>query len=550
MIYREPPTVISDSDVPQITHTIDEEETSSNEVIAASKETVAGSASEASVAPLASNPGQHNLLTVSIDSSLGKPSQMEVPSFLSLSEKSNLVVSPFDSLINAAPGAPIDAEVMYVTETIQSTVRVTSEETTTLNNATEIGDALHAVLKRAEVSDTRTHGTDNDPSDPKAPFTITLPSNDSNVSGTSTKNLSSAAPPSEERVAVSSEEAVACSANEPEHTVADSIAVSNSNGDSCQGNISAADASHESEAQAAQTEIFAVSHNDTIELHDSEVPFSVSPDVHNTQVPSGSQVAPNSRGRTDVVASNQQPSDSEVPQTSRGKQAAGSSQTKPTVGSVARDLFHPLREQIPESSEYTHLYTCGTLHTPTLSSRNQQKIGHDSAQSHKSLSVTSLASASTESIHSESFEPLDDVNDEGSDERSTILKCITDNSFLEFLITEGLDLDARSKQGVVDVVMAQYSSKLSRVESTIPKLAAHIRETETIIGQQKEKVKQLQEEIEFVKGEIVKNENLLHGFIHEQQGLSKQRKALKRKVVRCEGTMKQLLGNGKKPRLE
>ena len=96
----------------------------------------------------------------------------------------------------------------------------------------------------------------------------------------------------------------------------------------------------------------------------------------------------------------------------------------------------------------------------------------------------------------------------------------------------------------------QYSNKLNDIESTIPKLAAQIRQTETTIDQQTEKVAQLQKELEYVKSEIVKNKNALEGFTSEKQELSKRRKALKRKVTRCEQTMKQLLGNSKKSRFD
>lgn len=524
--------------MPQVSHSIDEEDNSSSEVIATSKETVTGSAdriqANTAYASLATNPGQHDLLTVSIDSNLGKPSQIEVPSFLSLSRKSTLVVSPFDSLISA----PIDAEVMYVTETVT--------ETTTSNNSSETGRALNAALKRLEVSGTSNHGTDNSLSDPKAPFTITLSSSDAeSLPAMAPETSSGGAPPSEERI--SCEESVSRDAGEPQQAVTDSLTDA---GDSHQGNSSETEAPYRTEAQATQSEILA---NDTAELCDAQVPLNdfATLDAHKTQTTSASEVPANNRERSDDVASNPQRSSGfEVPQFNRGK-AVDSSRVKAVCGSIVRDLFDPLRKQIPQSAEYTQLYTCGMLDTPTLSSRYQPvpKIGPHSVQTHESTSFTSLASASTESIHSESFESLG-VTEGVSDERSTILKCITDNSFLEFLITEGLELDARSKQGVVDVVMTQYNSKLSRVESTIPKLAAQIRDTETTIGQQTQKIKQLQQELEFLRGEIVKNEDSLHGFINEQQGLSKQRKGLKRKVARCEGTMKHLLGNAKKPRLE
>ena len=386
--------------------------------------------------PLPTNPGQHDLLTMSMDSNLGKSSQMEVPSFLSLSQKSNLIVSPFDSIIST----PVVAGAMYVTETLT----VNSDQHTSSE-----GERREVARKRSEASDTANQRNGSDPSDPKFPFTFTLSSSDSKATGASSKDPSGA--PNEERVAKSPEENTPDEIGEPE-----------------------------------QVESF----------------------------------------------------EHEAPQSHRGK-AIDSLQAKSVGGSAELDLFVPPRKQIAQSAGCTQLYTCGMLDTPVIRERSP---------AHEIISLTSLASPSTETIQFES-ESID-VDTGASDQRSTILKCITDNSFLEFLITEGLDLDARSKQGVVEVVMAQYSNKLNRVENTIPKLAAQIRDTEATIGQQTERVKQLQEELESVKGEIVKNESLLRGLINEQREISEHRKALKRKVARCEGTMKNVLGGAKKVRLQ
>lgn len=530
---RDRPIVISDSNVPQITHTIEEEDDGSDEAITVSRETDAGSVFGDTSAPINSNVRRHDLLTVSFDSSLGKLSQMDIPSFNSLSEKSNQIISPYESVLNV----PVEAEVMCASQTIQSTVNLTLEENTERNNASETGDALHAASKRPEVSDTCTNGTDNAPSDPKAPFNHKLSSDDSKVANSITKDVAIVTSPTEERIALSSVEVAVCSATVPEK----------SNSGPCLGKSSAAEGSCRPEAQTTQAEKNDQSDKNTIELHDSPESKSGSPDVHDKQIPLQSPVTLTSISRQDDVASKQQPSVSKVLETSRGKHAANSSQAKVTGESKARDLPNRPRKQIPESSEYMEEYTYGIMNTPVLSPR--RNIDHTSARTHHTISATSLTSASTESVHSQSFEPLD-ADDEASDEKSTILKCITDNSFLEFLITEGLELDACSKKSVVEVVVAQYNNKLDKVESTIPKLAAQLRETESNITQQKEKVKQLQEEIEFVKEEIVKNENLFQDFTTEQQGLSKQRKALKRKVARCERTMTKLLGKAKKPRVE
>lgn len=515
---REPPLiVISDTDcVPQVSHLIDEEENSSNEVIATSKETVTGFAGrvEANMAPLSANPGQHDLLTLSMDSNLGKPFQMEEPSFLNLSKKCSLIDSPYDNGISA----PVTVEAMYVTETLT----LNSDQ----HNSTESGERREMAFQRPEVSDATNQRSGRKPSDPRVAFAFTLPSSDSKACDVSSKDPNGARP-NEERISKKSEEKIPDETDEPEQ--ADYIAVSDSNAGSCQGNIP------ETESEAMHTERFTTSVNDATESCDVQVPLdnSVFPHAHKTQVPV------TGGGCSDDVASTKQSFEYKAPQSYREK-SIDSSPTKAVRGPVVKDLLDPLRKQIPPSDEYTLLYTCGMLDTPEISSGSQPL---------ETISSTSLASASTETTHSEFFDSAE-VNAGASDERSTIFKCITDNSFLEFLITEGLDLDARSKQSIVEVVMAQYSNKINRVENSFPKLTAQIKDTETVIGQQREKVKQLQEQLEFMKGEIVKNESLLHGLINEQQEMRKHRKAFKRKLARCEETMKNVLGGAKKVRLE
>ena len=508
-----PVIVISNSEMPQVTHSIEEEENSSNEVITNSNETVTDSVDQEQVntVPLMTNPGTHDLLTVSLDSTLGKPSQMEVPSFLSLSQKPNALASPYDSLVNA----PVQAEVMYVSDTVRRDQCVVSKETSSSDKC-QGGERS----KPPEVLDTGIEATANDQSDPIAPFSITLSSSDSNmVSATNSQDSSSGAPPSEERI---SDEESAAREDGQTATTGSPAEVPDNNSELMQGDTS--------ETEASSIE----SYDATLTHPDCQV--SANGELELVEI-------------SENISSNQKAA-FEAPQRhqlQRGKAISSSQRGKDICGSIPSELFDPPRKEIPEPGDYGQLYTCRMLDTATLASSYQSKNVYDNMQETNSL--TSLASASTETIHSESFESLD-ADKEGLDERGTILKCITDNSFLEFLITEGLELDSSSKKDVVDVVLTQYSSRLSAVETTIPKLAEQITQTEATIGQQKERVKHLQEELEFVKGEIVENEDLLLKFSNEQQGLSKKRKALKRKVARCEGTMKHLLANAKKSRCD
>lgn len=507
-----PLIVISDTDMPQVPHSIEAEENSSSEVIANSEETTDGFAEqEQDTVPLA-NPGTHDLLTVSIDCTLGKTSQIEVPSFLNLSHKSNVVsVSPFDRLIST----PVNAEVMYVTETTAASK---------YNNSAEKGQQDDATRKLIEKLDTADKHTAKDQSDPTAPFSTTSSFDcDSGSPSNSQQGSMSGEPPSEERMAINSEESKSRKTDKEGQTVAENIADASLK---ISGDVQ--ENSFENEA----------SEDIVVETRGAHVPIGDAVDLDEPTSRKDGQEPSNQETSLEVPQANQ---------TQRGNSGDYPTQEMAVCGTIPSDLFYPPLNQSTQTGEYTQQYAAYyMIDTPSPAPQNHSNVSYDKTQAQESKSLTSLASASTESIHSDSL----DVSQGGSDDRSTILKCITDNSFLEFLITEGLELDSSSKKDVVNVVMTQYSNKLNEIESTIPKLAAQIRQTETTIDQQTEKVAQLQKELEYVKSEIVKNKNALEGFTSEKQELSKRRKALKRKVTRCEQTMKQLSGNSKKSRFD
>lgn len=510
-----PLIVISDTDMPQVPHSIEAEENSSSEVIANSEETTDGFAEqEQDTVPLA-NPGTHDLLTVSIDCTLRETSQIEVPSFLNLSHKSNVVsVSPFDRLIST----PVNAEVMYVTETTAASK---------YNNSAEKGQQDDATRKHIEKLDTADKNTAKDQSDPTAPFSTTSSFDcDSGSPSNSQQGSMSGEPPSEERMAINSEESKSRKTDKEGQTVAENIADASLK---ISGDVQ--ENSFENEA----------SEDNVVETRGAHVPIGDAVDLDEPTSRKDGQESSNQETSLEVPQANQ---------TQRGNSGNYPTQEMAVCGTIPSDLFYPPLNQSTQTGEYTQQYAAYyMIDTPSPAPQNHSNVSYDKTQAQESKSLTSLASASTESIHSDSLESLD-VSQGGSDDRSTILKCITDNSFLEFLITEGLELDSSSKKDVVNVVMTQYSNKLNDIESSIPKLAAQIRQTETTIDQQTEKVAQLQKELEYVKSEIVKNKNALEGFTSEKQELSKRRKALKRKVTRCEQTMKQLSGNSKKSRFD
>ncbi len=116
-----------------------------------------------------------------------------------------------------------------------------------------------------------------------------------------------------------------------------------------------------------------------------------------------------------------------------------------------------------------------------------------------------------------------------------------DNSFLEFVITEGVTLDVVAKQNIVGVVLKQYLDKLDQVEERLPKLGQLMSEEEMALSQKKE-------ELALLKKEIVAKERSLEELKQNKELLCEEKKKLKRKVAHCEATQQQLEGNLKRGR--
>lgn len=104
-----------------------------------------------------------------------------------------------------------------------------------------------------------------------------------------------------------------------------------------------------------------------------------------------------------------------------------------------------------------------------------------------------------------------------------------DNSFLKFVITEGVALDVLAKQNIVEVVLKQYSDKLSQVEERLPKLGQLMTEEEMALSQKKE-------ELALLKREIIAKERSLEELQQKKELLCEERKKLKRKVAHCHAT--------------
>ena len=104
-----------------------------------------------------------------------------------------------------------------------------------------------------------------------------------------------------------------------------------------------------------------------------------------------------------------------------------------------------------------------------------------------------------------------------------------DNSFLKFVITEGVALDALAKQNVVEVILKQYSDKLIEVEDRLPKLGQLISGEEIALSEKKE-------ELALLKQEITAKERSLENLKQKKELLYEERKKLKRKVAHCHAT--------------
>ena len=120
---------------------------------------------------------------------------------------------------------------------------------------------------------------------------------------------------------------------------------------------------------------------------------------------------------------------------------------------------------------------------------------------------------------------------------------IVDNSFLQFVITEGVSLDVAAKQNIVDVVLKQYLDKLDQVEERLPKLGQLVSEEEMALDQKKE-------ELALLKKEVDAKERSLEELRQNKEMLCEEKKKLKRKVAHCHATQQLLEGSPKKGRSE
>ena len=120
--------------------------------------------------------------------------------------------------------------------------------------------------------------------------------------------------------------------------------------------------------------------------------------------------------------------------------------------------------------------------------------------------VDAITSSKVETEES-NMEATPTISNEHSDNKVSA----ADNSFLEFVTTEGLGLHAQAKKNIVGVVMAEYSNKLNKVEGKLPKLGQLMKVEEMALKQKKERESALEEELALLKKEIFGKAELPRG---------------------------------------
>ena len=139
----------------------------------------------------------------------------------------------------------------------------------------------------------------------------------------------------------------------------------------------------------------------------------------------------------------------------------------------------------------------------------------------------------------ESGEVCVEMNQSNSDNHPAKLS-YADNTFMEFVVTEGLGLEPEAKKNIVGVVMAQYSKKLSQIEGRIPKLEKVMKEEEMALHEKKEKLNDLEEKVAFLKKDVLAKEKCLAELREQNEVLCKEENMLKRKVSHCQELQNQL----------
>ena len=125
----------------------------------------------------------------------------------------------------------------------------------------------------------------------------------------------------------------------------------------------------------------------------------------------------------------------------------------------------------------------------------------------------------------------------------------SDNSFLEFVLTEGISLDTLSKRDIVSVVLAKHKEKLCELEESLPQMEQTLIQSETSIVQKTARLNSLQKEVDLLKKEIAEKNKSRNELRRKIELVNEEKNVLKRRVEHCEETQNLLTSPSKKARL-
>lgn len=125
----------------------------------------------------------------------------------------------------------------------------------------------------------------------------------------------------------------------------------------------------------------------------------------------------------------------------------------------------------------------------------------------------------------------------------------SDTCFLEFVLTEGISLDACAKRNIVNIVQTQHKEKIRELEESLPQIEHMIEQSEKTITQKTEKLNALQKEVNSLKKEIAEKNKSRNDLRQKKELLSEEKNVLKRRVIHCQETQTLLINPSKKARL-
>ena len=222
------------------------------------------------------------------------------------------------------------------------------------------------------------------------------------------------------------------------------------------------------------------------------------------------------------------------------------------------DRTHPAIPE-PSKSEDTETLSVASssdveiLETWAAGSRSNwsQQHTHLASQSVASENAGASSTSSSDVEIVESWE-LDDCSDPGQlpwlqiDEASNTE---SDSFFLEFVLTEGISLDALTKRDIVSVVLTQHREKLRELEESMPQVEQMLIQSETSIVHRTARLNSLQKEVDLLKKEIAEKNKSRNELRQKIELMNEEKNILKERVAHCEQVQTQLISSSVKGRL-